>query len=90
MLTCVVVNGHQVMDKHVKALAVAHVETKFVKINAEKTPFFVEKLGIKVLPSLVVFVDGKSIDTLIGKHPSRLMVCLIRFLVGFQGLEVQS
>lgn len=56
------------MDKHLKSLAQKHVETKFVKINAEKTPFFVEKLSIRVLPSVVIFADGKSIDTLVGKR----------------------
>jgi len=61
----------KIMDKHLKMLATKHVETKFCKINAEKTPFFVEKLAVRTLPSLVFFEDGKAIDR----------------LLGFQGLE---
>lgn len=32
-----------------------HAATKFLKIDAEKTPFFVGKLQIKVLPTVVFF-----------------------------------
>lgn len=38
----------KIMDKHLKIIAETHHDTLFVKINAEKTPFFVEKLGIQV------------------------------------------
>mmetsp|Transcript_13062 Transcript_13062/g.15218 ORF Transcript_13062/g.15218 Transcript_13062/m.15218 type:complete len:280 (+) Transcript_13062:158-997(+) len=56
----------KLMDKHLEILARDHVETKFIKINAEKTPFFVEKLKVRTLPTVVLFMDGKSIDTLVG------------------------
>lgn len=48
----------KVMDKHLQALAVRHIECKFLKIDAEKTPFFVDKLQIRVLPTVVCFKDG--------------------------------
>jgi hypothetical protein len=38
----------KIMDKHLKHIAETHGDTLFVKINAEKTPFFTEKLGIQV------------------------------------------
>ena len=38
----------QVMDKHLSELAPQHIETKFVKIHAEKCPYVTEKLGIQV------------------------------------------
>ena len=66
------------MDKHLKILAEKHVETKFVKINAEKTPFFVDKLSIRVLPSVVVFADGKSVDTLVGTFVVLMLMPLRR------------
>jgi thioredoxin-like negative regulator of GroEL len=37
-----------------------------MKINAEKCPFFVEKLKIKVLPTIIYFIDGKSVHTVTG------------------------
>jgi hypothetical protein len=34
----------EIMNHHISRLVARHVETKFVRINAEKTPFFVEKV----------------------------------------------
>jgi len=33
-----------IMEHHLQKLAQRHIETKFIKINAEKAPFFVEKV----------------------------------------------
>ncbi len=43
-----------------------HSECKFVRIHATKAPFFVEKLNIKTLPTLLIFKDGKTVERLIG------------------------
>jgi thiol-disulfide isomerase/thioredoxin len=48
----------KIMDKHLALLAPQHPEAKFVKIDAEKAPFFVGKLQVQVLPTLVVFEEG--------------------------------
>lgn len=36
----------KIMDKHLALLAPQHVEAKFIKIDAEKAPFFVGKLQV--------------------------------------------
>ena len=36
----------EIMNHHLQILAARHIETKFIKINAEKTPFFVDKVCI--------------------------------------------
>ena len=56
----------KVMDNHLKKVAYDHYGCKFLKINAEKAPFFVTKLGIQVLPTVAVFKDGKVVDLLMG------------------------
>ncbi len=38
----------KIMDKHLKQISDLHPETLFVKINADKAPFFTVKLNIKV------------------------------------------
>ncbi len=38
----------QIVDKHLKLLAPKHLETRFVKINAEKCPFLVGKSSPKL------------------------------------------
>lgn len=56
----------KIMDKHLKALAPRHMDTKFIKLDAENAPFFVTKLGIKTLPCVTLFRKGIAIDRLIG------------------------
>ncbi|CAM8949838.1 unnamed protein product [Rhodiola kirilowii] len=56
----------KIMDKHLKALASKHVDTKFVRLDAENAPFFVTKLGIKMLPCVILFRKGIAIDRVVG------------------------
>ncbi|MCQ2815630.1 MAG: thioredoxin domain-containing protein [archaeon] len=56
----------KIMDKHLRAIALEHRETLFVRIDAEKTPFFTYKLNIKVLPTVLLTVNGKEIERIIG------------------------
>jgi thiol-disulfide isomerase/thioredoxin len=55
-----------IMDHHLKKIASQHLSCKFVRVNAEKAPFFVVKLKIQTLPTLVVFKDGKEVSRLVG------------------------
>lgn len=43
-------------------LAKQHIETRFVKIHAEKSPFLTEKLKIIVLPTLALIKNTKVDD----------------------------
>ncbi|KAG7253566.1 hypothetical protein CRUP_017679, partial [Coryphaenoides rupestris] len=56
----------KIVDKHLAILAKKHVETKFIKLNVEKAPFLSERLRIKVIPTLVLLVDGKTKDYVVG------------------------
>ncbi|NWT64284.1 TXND9 protein, partial [Prunella himalayana] len=56
----------QIMDKHLTVLAKKHIETKFLKLNAEKSPFLCERLRIKVIPTLALIKDGKTQDYIVG------------------------
>jgi hypothetical protein len=56
----------KIMDFHLKKICPYHLTCKFLRIDVEKTPFFVAKLMIKTLPSVVVFNDGKEIKRLLG------------------------
>ena len=50
----------EIVDAHFQKLAPAHLETRFVKINAEKNPFLVERLGIILMPTIVLIKDGRT------------------------------
>lgn len=52
----------QVVDKHLSILAKRHMETRFVKIQAEKSPFLADKLKIVVLPTLAIIKNAKVDD----------------------------
>ena len=56
----------EIVDKHLFPLARKHVETKFVRVNAEKAPYLVEKLHIWMLPTLVCVKDGKTDHSIVG------------------------
>merc|ERR1712072_605176 len=48
----------KIMDMHLRKCAKKFFGTRFVRLDAEKAPFFVQKLMIKTLPCAVVFNDG--------------------------------
>jgi len=54
------------VDKNLSIVAPAVIGARFLKINAEKCPFFIQKLNIKVLPTILYFVDGKTVHTVTG------------------------
>ncbi|XP_074275485.1 thioredoxin domain-containing protein 9 homolog [Silene latifolia] len=56
----------KVMDKHLSILAKQHIETRFVKIQAEKSPFLAEKLKIVVLPTLALIKNAKVENYVVG------------------------
>ena len=56
----------KIMDYHLNVIAKEHVEAKFLRIDAAKSPFFVSKLRIQTLPSLFVFDQGREIGRLTG------------------------
>ncbi|KAK1292213.1 hypothetical protein QJS10_CPB17g02006 [Acorus calamus] len=56
----------KVMDKHLNILAKQHIETRFLKIHAEKSPFLTEKLKIVVLPTLALIKNTKVDDYVVG------------------------
>ncbi|KAL7983798.1 hypothetical protein Chor_000674 [Crotalus horridus] len=55
-----------ILDKHLTILAKKHIETKFIKLNAEKSPFLCERLHIKIIPTLALIKDGKTQDYVVG------------------------
>ncbi|RCV30447.1 hypothetical protein SEVIR_6G103600v4 [Setaria viridis] len=56
----------KVLDKHLSILAKQHVETRFIKVHAEKAPFLTEKLKIVVLPTLAIVKNAKVEDYVVG------------------------
>lgn len=56
----------EIADKHMNLLAQKHMETRFIKINAEKAPFLVERLRIWMLPTIVLVKGGHTDHSIVG------------------------
>lgn len=56
----------KIVDKHMELLAPKHLETRFIKINAEKCKFLVDRLRIVVMPTICIAIDGKTQDYIVG------------------------
>jgi hypothetical protein len=56
----------EVVDKHLDALARKHIETKFMRVDAEKSPFLAERLKIWMLPTIVCIRDGRTDHSIVG------------------------
>jgi len=72
-------------DQHLEKLAKKYMSTKFVRLDAEKAPFFVDKLQVMILPAICMFEDGQmrgridGFDILGGEDefPTEVMECVI-------------
>lgn len=56
----------KIVDKHLAELAPKHVETKFIKIDVEKARFLVDRLKVRMLPTIVLIKDSKTVDRIVG------------------------
>ncbi|KAA0196870.1 Thioredoxin domain-containing protein 9 [Fasciolopsis buskii] len=56
----------KIVDKHLALLAPKHIECRMCKINAEKSPFLTQRLGILVIPTLILVKDEQICDRIIG------------------------
>jgi len=56
----------KVLDRHLKNIAPKHLDTLFMKIEAKKASFLVEKFKVKTLPTTCVFVDQELVAKFIG------------------------
>merc|ERR1712224_997180 len=48
----------KIVDKHLRIIAQKHLSCKWLTLDAEKAPFFVSKLAVQMLPTVIVFKDG--------------------------------
>eukprot|EP00611_Tribonema_gayanum_P005582 TRINITY_DN147_c0_g1_i1.p4 TRINITY_DN147_c0_g1~~TRINITY_DN147_c0_g1_i1.p4 ORF type:complete len:138 (-),score=36.80 TRINITY_DN147_c0_g1_i1:166-579(-) len=55
-----------IVDARMERLAPRHVETRFCRIDAEKSPYLVEKLNIVVMPTILLVKDGKTVHQIRG------------------------
>ena len=55
-----------IVDMHLAKLAPKHYETKFMRINAEKSQYLVESLSVWCMPTVLLIKDAKVVDRIEG------------------------
>ncbi|VDM51949.1 unnamed protein product [Angiostrongylus costaricensis] len=56
----------KIVDKHLNILATKHFGTRFIHVNAEKVCFLVTRLNIRVIPTIAIVKEQKTIDYIRG------------------------
>ncbi|EGF99577.1 uncharacterized protein MELLADRAFT_94266 [Melampsora larici-populina 98AG31] len=56
----------KIMDNHLESIATRYFATRFLRVDVADVPWLVNKLEIKVLPCVFVFLDGVTKDRIIG------------------------
>ncbi|VBB27805.1 unnamed protein product [Acanthocheilonema viteae] len=56
----------KIVDKHLRKIAPKYLETRFIFANAEKFPFLTTRLKIRVIPTIIVIIDAKTVDYIRG------------------------
>ncbi|XP_042403440.1 thioredoxin domain-containing protein PLP3B-like [Zingiber officinale] len=87
-----------VRPKHLKALAPVHINTKFIKLDAENAPFFVTKLAIKTLPCVILFRNDIAFDRIVGfqdlgskdDFTARALENLLKRKGGYRTVEIST
>uniref|UniRef100_A0A7S4PLQ9 Thioredoxin domain-containing protein n=1 Tax=Paramoeba aestuarina TaxID=180227 RepID=A0A7S4PLQ9_9EUKA len=54
------------LKEHLAVIAEHHFETRIVVLDAEKSPFLVQRLKIWMIPSMVLIIDQKTNHTISG------------------------
>lgn len=51
---------------------------KIAKINVDENPGMPAKYGVRGIPTLILFKDGKEVDQIVGNHPKENIVALLK------------
>ncbi|KAH3679088.1 hypothetical protein WICMUC_001284 [Wickerhamomyces mucosus] len=54
------------MDSKLQTLSQKHLQTKFIRIKAEDAPFLVTRLKIKILPCVILYINGIESNRIVG------------------------
>ena len=77
-------NRCTILDSHLEKLAKQHLEARFIKLNVEKAPFLTQRLGIRVIPTMSIVKDGKTLVSV--SH----LIIVVQFLKKTLGIQSQK
>jgi thioredoxin 1 len=53
-------------------------KVRVVKLNVDENPTSPAKYGVRGIPTLILFKDGKEIDQIVGNHPKENILALLQ------------
>ncbi|KAF1327679.1 Thioredoxin domain-containing protein 9, partial [Globisporangium splendens] len=56
----------ELVDGHLERLSKHHIETRFIRLNAEKSEYLVDKLGVWMIPCIALIKDQKVVKMIQG------------------------
>ena len=51
---------------------------KIAKVNVDENPGSPAKYGVRGIPTLILFKDGKEVDQIVGNHPKENILALLQ------------
>lgn len=51
---------------------------RVVKLNVDENPTMPAKYGVRGIPTMILFKNGKEIDQIVGNHPKENIVALLQ------------
>lgn len=51
---------------------------KIAKLNVDENPNTPAKYGVRGIPTMILFKDGKEVDQIVGNHPKENIVALLQ------------
>ncbi|KFA63650.1 hypothetical protein S40285_03145 [Stachybotrys chlorohalonatus IBT 40285] len=55
------------------SLAQEYPDFKFVKFDVDELPDLAQELGVRAMPTFMIFRDGKKVDEVVGANPGALV-----------------
>lgn len=53
-------------------------KVRIVKLNVDENPTMPAKYGVRGIPTMILFKDGKEVDQIVGNHPKENIVALLQ------------
>ena len=53
-------------------------KVQIVKLNIDENPTIPAKYGVRGIPTMILFKDGKEIDQIVGNHPKENILALLQ------------
>lgn len=53
-------------------------KVKIMKLNVDENPGAPAKYGVRGIPTMILFKDGREVDQIVGNHPKENIVALLQ------------